>query len=99
MAAVGPTRQSRVSMSVSMSLVQGGAAGASAAGTVLGELQPHQTLVSPRTSLFVTFHARPQLLPLRIIRRPTSPRMSNRTGPSATALSESSGEFHFSKSC
>lgn len=36
MAAVGPTRQSRVSMSVSMSLVQGGAAGASAAGTVLG---------------------------------------------------------------
>ena len=37
MAAVGPTRQSRVSMSVSMSLVQGGAA-ASAAGTVLGEL-------------------------------------------------------------
>lgn len=37
MAAVGPTRQSRVNMSVSMSLVQGGAAGASAAGTVLGE--------------------------------------------------------------
>jgi hypothetical protein len=37
MAAVGPTRQSRVSMSVSMSLVQGGAAGASAAGTVLGK--------------------------------------------------------------
>lgn len=38
MAAVGgPTRQSRVSMSVSMSLVQGGAAaGASSAGTVLG---------------------------------------------------------------
>lgn len=38
MAAVGPTRQSRVSMSVSMSLVQGGAAGASAAGTVLGKI-------------------------------------------------------------
>lgn len=37
MAAVGPTRQSRVSMSVSMSLVQGGAAGASAAGTVLSK--------------------------------------------------------------
>lgn len=36
MAAVGPSRQSRVSMSVSMSLVQGGAAGASATGAVLG---------------------------------------------------------------
>lgn len=40
MAAVGPTRQSRVSMSVSsMSLVQGGQAAAGAAtGTVLGML-------------------------------------------------------------
>lgn len=57
MAAVGPTRQSRVSMSVSMSLVQGGAAGASAAGTVLGKSRPHQTLVIPRTSSFVTFHS------------------------------------------
>lgn len=45
MAAVGPTRQSRVSMSVSMSLVQGGAAGASAAtGTVLGKSFTHYRL-------------------------------------------------------
>lgn len=42
MAAVGPTRQSRVSMSVSMSLVQGGAAGASATGTVLGMFALHR---------------------------------------------------------
>ena len=43
MAAVGaPTRQSRVSMSVSMSLVQGGTAGAGgAAGAVLGMFISH----------------------------------------------------------
>lgn len=49
MAAVGPSRQSRVSMSVSMSLVQGGAAGASATGTVLGKSRKYLKLFAQLT--------------------------------------------------
>lgn len=55
MAAVGPTRQSRVSMSVSMSLVQGGAAGASAAGTVLGTFVVSSSLHSLNIHRFIAF--------------------------------------------
>lgn len=57
MAAVGPTRQSRVSMSVSMSLVQGGAA-ASAAGTVLGMLHiRHYYLNINLNGAFITINS------------------------------------------
>ena len=96
MAAVGTTRQSRVSMSVSMSLVQGGAAaGASATGTVLGMLS---LLISTEADYsFIQLFQ--QLLPLRIIKHQTSPKMFNRIVQSVTVLLELFGEFHFSQSC
>lgn len=82
MAAVGPTRQTRVSMSS----IQGGTA--ATAGTVLGELisllfnpppSSFYLILIPTTTVIImdkklTILRTPQLLLLHIIKRPTSPK-------------------------